>query len=761
MQSALMSLCAPLAAAELPAWLYNTWMFILVLIGFSIIIFIHELGHFLAAKWVGVRVDRFAVGFGTRVCGWRRGEGLTFGNRPEYSRDELAQRGLGETDYCVKALPLGGYVKMLGQDDIIIDDKTGDVRLSDDPRSFTNRPVGQRMIVVCAGVLFNILFAALLLMAVFLLGKRMPAPVIGLVPPDSSAQGKVLPGDRVLAINGDPVMSFQDIRQMAVLSDGPLRFKLERGGQVLPEEVVVQPERDPVLNISSVDFNPFLTTRRSRDGDPVGDSPNVLKDDVITRVDGKPVTDALQIMTIFQDSGGRILPVTVERPDPENPGGKPLVVETRQRATLVFAPADLPEERAGGAAGIVDNSHLLGLLRRRAVNLVTEGSPAERAGLRRGDVVAQMDTIANPTYKEIIDCIGVEPIRPITITVLRSGQLQNLTAMPEKPLRLFGEARPRIGVDFASRGEEDLPIVADVVPGTPAARLNIPRGALLTAVDGHPVADWFDVCEALQRAAGREVEIRCRSGPDETGAALRVPSSIVNELGLPPAAVIWSIDGQRSIKVPAAGGKERELTLPGAFAVRQLLRANIGRTLTVRYSNSLHAPPLEATFTVREDNWDPWQMRVNYAYDPFGFEILSETVDAGGNPIRALGMGVHTVVQNVQQIYAMMTQMAKQNVSVEHVAGPVGIIGLAIEQAKLGWSELLFFLAFLSVNLAVINFLPIPVMDGGLMLFLIIEKIKGKPLSFKTQMISTLVGLAAIVLIGLFVTIQDITRFFD
>ena len=72
----------------------------------------------------------------------------------------------------------------------------------------------------------------------------------------------------------------------------------------------------------------------------------------------------------------------------------------------------------------------------------------------------------------------------------------------------------------------------------------------------------------------------------------------------------------------------------------------------------------------------------------------------------------------------------------------------------------MFFMAFLSVNLAVINFLPMPVMDGGLMVFLLIEKIKGKPLSLKTQMISTMVGLAAIVLIVLYVTIQDIGRFF-
>jgi regulator of sigma E protease len=100
-------------------------------------------------------------------------------------------------------------------------------------------------------------------------------------------------------------------------------------------------------------------------------------------------------------------------------------------------------------------------------------------------------------------------------------------------------------------------------------------------------------------------------------------------------------------------------------------------------------------------------------------------------------------------------------VSASHVAGPVGIVTMGVEQAKLGVSELMWFLAYLSISLAVINFMPMPILDGGLMVFLIIEKVKGKPLSFKTQMVSTLVGLAAILLIAVFVTIQDIGRLFE
>ena len=123
-------------------------------------------------------------------------------------------------------------------------------------------------------------------------------------------------------------------------------------------------------------------------------------------------------------------------------------------------------------------------------------------------------------------------------------------------------------------------------------------------------------------------------------------------------------------------------------------------------------------------------------------------------------MGVKIAGYQVVEVYQFIRGLAKRNVGVRHVAGPVGIVGFAIERAKQGWPELLFFLGFLSVNLAVLNFLPVPVLDGGLMIFLIIEKVKGKPLSLKAQMVSTIVGLTAIVLCILFVTIQDISRYF-
>lgn len=767
-----------LTGDALLSWLHSGWLALKVVIGFSIIICVHELGHFLAAKWCGVRVDRFAVGFGYRLLGWRRGEGLTFGNRPEYSADELRQKGYGETDYCLKALPIGGYVRMLGQDDIIIDDRTGDVRLGDDPRSFTNRPIGQRMLVVSAGVVFNLLFAAVLLTCVFLIGREVESPCI-MVPGDSPLSGKLISGDRILAINGSPVYSLRDIQIDPMFTTGPVRLRVERDGRPLEEEILAETVEAPQLRIRQLPVTGLITSRVAEDWDPVevpaeqlppglarppAESgarvrlPNVRAGDTIVRVDDRPCRSALDIIDAFQLSRGRIVKLTVERPDKARPDAPPQRVECYQRPKLVALPA-AAEERSSG--NIIDDSHILGLRRRPRLDSVLPGSPAQQGGLRGGDVIAEWGPVANPTYAEILESIRNNADKPIRVTVERDGQsIGPLSITPRTPLRLWGRADPKIRAAFDDFGEDQRPVVADVAPGTPAAELNLPRGSLILSIDDEPVNTWYDVVERLLASAGREVRVRYRSASNEAVETMRVPSSLINELDLPPNVFVLSIDGQERLEQSDPSGRTRSVPIANnSQAIAKLLSTRVGQTVRVGYRVGHSGQRYEKAFHVRADNLDPWQLRIFYAPDGRRLEIARERLSAGGNPLRALRMGVGEVVDWVKQVYIFLHMLlVRQNIGVEHVAGPVGILGAAVDKARAGLGELMYFLAFISVNLAVINFLPMPVMDGGLMLFLIIEKIKGRPLSLKTQMISTLVGLAAIILIGLFVTIQDITR---
>ena len=159
----------------------------LIVLGFSVLITVHELGHWLAAKWAGIRTEGFAVGMGPVVVSWRKGFGFRLGSGQaefrerfgksaiEMDRAELTRLGLGETEFSIRALPLGGFVRMLGQDDA---DPTA---TSDRAGSYQRCPVGKRMVVVSAGVFLNLVLAAALFLFAFMVGVRFD-PVTGLDP---------------------------------------------------------------------------------------------------------------------------------------------------------------------------------------------------------------------------------------------------------------------------------------------------------------------------------------------------------------------------------------------------------------------------------------------------------------------------------------------------------------------------------------------------------------------------------------------------
>ncbi len=744
-----------LAAGSLPQWMTNTYLFAGVFIGFSIIIFVHELGHFLAAKWMGVRVDRFAVGFLYRLVGYRKGEGITFGNRPDYTPEELAAKGYGETDYCLKALPFGGYVKMLGQDDIIINEETGEMKTSDDPRAFTNKPVGRRMVVISAGVIFNLLFAVVAYALVFLTwGKPVHAPAVGMVQPGSpAASAGLVAGDRILSVNDEPVETFSDIRMKVILSDGPVRLQVERDSARLPEPIVVTPieENDQ----RSMGIYPMTTTTLAavpRTGPAAGDQVDGPQPgDRITQVDGVDVRTGYDVFVAVQQCGGKPIDLTVERAGPE--GGQTQSLTFSQWPQLqIYSAAENPESQVEA----VDSRHILGMCRRRRIEQVEPGTPAEQAGVQANDVVVQWGNVLNPTFSEIKESIASSGGSPLPMVVRRGDDLVDLQITPRRPFSLLRPAPYRAGVVFGA--EEWRPVIADVVADTPAAEVGFPRGAELISLAGEPVANWFEVVESLKSHAGESIAVSYRTGGDEVQDTMTVPSSMVNELGLPPTATILTIDGEKRVMLKSG----REVKLPAHVAVQKLLERNIGRTVTVEYARSLQDPqPRTEQFAVRADNTDPWQLRINYSYMLIDF-FTPETVriGAGGNPAKAVWLGLEETGSALGRVYEMVRGLAQRKASMNNVAGPVGIFQIAFRQAESGVGDLLDFLAFISINLAVINFLPLPVVDGGLMVFLLLEKIRGKPVSLRVQVTTTLIGLALIVGVFLFVTFQDITRLF-
>jgi regulator of sigma E protease len=203
--------------------------FIAVVLVLGGLIFVHELGHFLVARGLGVGVRTFCLGFGPRLWGVKR----------------------GKTDYRVAALPLGGYVQLVGENpgEDLPEDFTPQ-------ESFSTRPAWQRMLVVAAGPISNLLLAWLVLWVLLALnGEAVVIPRIGQVVPDTpAAAAGLLAGDLVLAVDGTPVAAWQDMQKAIGLSEGkPIRFRVERGDQRVQVEVV------PKMVEGKVGFLTFTT----------------------------------------------------------------------------------------------------------------------------------------------------------------------------------------------------------------------------------------------------------------------------------------------------------------------------------------------------------------------------------------------------------------------------------------------------------------------------------------------------------------------
>ncbi|MBW1645311.1 MAG: RIP metalloprotease RseP [Deltaproteobacteria bacterium] len=191
----------------------------------GILIFVHELGHFLVAKLCGVRVLVFSLGFGPRLCGCR----------------------WGETEYVLSAVPLGGYVKMLGEGKE--DESVPELAPEDEPYSYAAKKPWQRLAIVFAGPFTNIVFAALLFGLVYFFGVPSLNTKIGEVNPDLPAfAAGIEAGDRVLAINGTRVENWEELSRLIKKSRGDLlTIELQRGDEVVT--VKVRPKKIESRNI--------------------------------------------------------------------------------------------------------------------------------------------------------------------------------------------------------------------------------------------------------------------------------------------------------------------------------------------------------------------------------------------------------------------------------------------------------------------------------------------------------------------------------
>lgn len=777
--SGLMALLAPLVGT-LQSLLY-------VAMGLGFVIFVHELGHFLVAKACGVKCEKFYVGFDFLE--------IKIPFTPWKIPRALWKMQIGETEYGIGSLPLGGYVKMLGQDDdprnmeaeaertksiaegtaaeglksgasveketaaglaahapppsdgltmgVALEKageaithshpdpvknadppakpavavKTADGRtIMTDPRSYTAKSVPARMAIISAGVIMNAIFAVVFATIAYYLGvPEIPAVLGGVTPGDSAWQAGMESGDKMIAFREKSPydkLRFQDLKQEVVLNgtDRDLKIKVQRGASEQTYEVrPVKREGSKfptigVLQPYTTEVN-VLTAEKAEKSSlqhmlTKTDAPLKPKDRIVA-VNGISVTTGAQLSALLAQNPHGKLQLSIKREEPRPEGADPKSAPPTSQHEISI------DELPARELGVV--------LTMGPVTSVRKGSPAETAGILPGDRIESIDgePVGDPVSlgQRLVKSVG----KSITIKVQRPAKdnktlEKELTATVEAPRNLFPinyytiggyPAAEPLGVAF------DLtPVVAEVRPESPAAKFLQPGDKLVSA----------------------QLQLPKREKPDDadTAMALFVKANPKFDLAASPRS--W-------------------MKVMGAV---QEAKLDVAVQLQFTRGETTHAAELTsiaATDLVNEG-------RGMQQTGEFQTHIAKDWSDA-------FRLGRRETKEQLMGVLVILNRLVTGRLSITNLSGPPGILTAATQVASTGIAPMLLFLTILSANLAVINFLPIPVLDGGHMVFLTAEWIRGRPVDAELQYKLTLAGVVFLLSLMVFASAMDVGRFFS
>jgi len=673
---------------------------LLVLLGFGAVVIVHEFGHFIVAKLSGIKVEAFSLFMPPILLGVQKTEkGIRIRILPEILPKKDDDSGDGalcftvaskckpsETEYRVGLIPFGGFVKMLGQDD------AGPVKTSDDPRSYANKPPHTRAAVLAAGVTFNVISAAIVFMIVFLVGINLTPAVIGDVMPDSSAERAGLKaGDEIIEINGEnDDLDFGNIAIAAALSgrDEKVRMKIrhEDGSE---EELSLVAEQIPGESLRGFGVRAAETltiAELDKESSKVlFERTGLRPGDRITSVNGRQVQTKWQMDEIIEKA---LIPeVTLLA---ERIGKDKKVATVEAKIKLEMLPIG-----DGNICSMVPRFELENLavekpsstrINRLLEKIGLKEPPQEKPFLESGDVILKIGDVDYPTSQEFSDTIKDCDNKELPIQVLRTDPngIEKQVTINVRPKRRKDDETAKIGIAFNKMFDAMHPVVADTITvENGPAKLQIPRGAKITAVDGVVVSNFYDVIREIRKYSNERITINYRLNEQVAG------------------------------DVPLDVDKGEKL-----FSVKTALAE----------------------------------------YIPF--EALERTYKAAG-PVDAMVMGYKKTVMFIAQTYVTLRRLIGGLVSPKDLMGPVGIITLSYRiVADRPFVYYVYFLGLISAAIAVFNFLPLPPLDGGLVVLLLVEKIKGSALSERVQAIIAYAGWTLIGTLILYVTFNDIVRNF-
>lgn len=372
-------------------------VYFIVLVG--VLIFVHESGHFLWAKLFGVRVLKFSLGFGPRIAGFSR----------------------GGTEYVIAAVPLGGYVRMLGEN------PHDQVSPEEESHAFHTQALWRRVVIVFAGPLMNLAFPLLLYFVVFLGTTQLSPAIVGDVFPGQPADGKLISGDRIVAIDGEPIETFYDLTRIVAPQAGhTLRFTVERDGERFTKPITPTSKRlERPLELSEdvgrigISLNQPLSIIGI--ASPTGPAAMAELEtfDWVVSAAGRRTERWVDLEEVLDRNRGSLIPLTVLRPARVSGAlGSRLGVSVYQPRVSTLTPE--PGERSGRERTGLEPSDLY-------VSHVVGGSAEAQAGIKVGDRLVALDGAPIKHWTSFRDELVQKRGAPHTLLVRRDGKLLSIS----------------------------------------------------------------------------------------------------------------------------------------------------------------------------------------------------------------------------------------------------------------------------------------------------------------------------------------------
>jgi regulator of sigma E protease len=526
------------------------------------LIFVHELGHFVVAKLLGVKVIRFSIGFGARLAGFTR----------------------GETEYRLSVLPLGGYVKMAGED------PAQPIPPEDVGRTFLEQPPWKRLAIAFAGPAANLVFPFVVYLALGLAqnGTMVPGPVIGTVAPGSpAAQAGLRPGDRIESVErpGEAprtVRYFSDLRELVSPRPGvPLAFSVQRGPARL--QLTITPAREEDVNpvetrpVGVIGVTPVYAAALAAPAPGVASPLQPL--DLVTRVDGREVRHAGELEAAL--SAAACAPVALEVRRGIGKARAPVVLQ------------GVPTCTAGGERAVQPADPSVSAF----VSRVDPGSPAAAAGLARGAQLVSvngkpvragrdLNAVAREFEPGKAVAIGLADGRTVTLVPAEEAFKDEVTREPRRRPVIGFHLEDRAGIDTRALVAEEVALRRGPVEVARLAAEQLTEVVRLTVLGIYKIAT---LQLSFKNVGGTLMLFQIASDAAEAGLKVFLfqMALISVNLGLMNLLPIPVLDGGHIVTALVEGATRRRLSLRAREAANWVGLALLLTLMVLAFANDV------------------------------------------------------------------------------------------------------------------------------------------------------------------------------